>query len=46
MDATYDPYPVFVREYRRLREGNLETVRSHGRRARRWGKRPKSVTSS
>ena len=31
---------VFVREYRRVREGLIEKVRHHRRRPRRWYRRP------
>jgi len=33
-------YPVIVREYRRIRDGRIERVRRHGRRQRRWFRRP------
>jgi hypothetical protein len=39
-------YSVTVREYRRVREGNIEKVRQHRRRPRRWYRRPLSMPSA
>jgi len=33
-------FTVHVREYRRIRNGYPERVRAHGRRKRRWWRRP------
>lgn len=36
-----DPYVVDVRDYDRLVDGNLQHVRRHKRRPRRWFRRPR-----
>ena len=39
--AVASPFPVIVREYRRIRAGRVERVRRHARRRRRWFRRPR-----
>lgn len=39
--AFSEDYPVPVREYHRIVDGERQKVREHRRRHRRWGKRPK-----
>lgn len=38
-----DPFTVNVRDYDRVRDGNLEHVRRHKRRPRRWFRRPRNL---
>ena len=47
MEAPLGPilFSVNVREYRRIREGQLEKVREHRRRPRRWYRRPPFIAS-